>query len=89
MASNRAVHRVIVLTEGERIEGTLSHVEGIRLSDFFNAPGHQEAPFLIIQHARVLCRQSKEEMVDVPLVLVARNRIVAVMTPPARAHSES
>lgn len=81
MGRERVEHSITIFTEGERIEGKISHMEGIRLSDFFNAPMHQEAPFVILLNARVTCRRTGEELARPPFAMIARSRIVLVMLP--------
>ena len=72
--------RVIILTDGERIEGSLFHMGGVRLSDFLTSPIHQDSRFLKLKDPTVYCRRSGEELVKVPFAMVARDRIVMVMT---------
>lgn len=81
MGQGRVEKAVTILTDGEKVEGVLSHLDGIRLSDFLNAPMHQEAPFLIVLNAQVTCRRSGEELAKTPFMLIARNRVAMIMTP--------
>ena len=71
---------VTVLTEGERIEGRLVHQGQTRLSDFLNSATQQEAKFMKVKNSSVYCRKTGVMMVQVPFLLVARDRIVMVMT---------
>jgi hypothetical protein len=72
--------RVTVLTEGERIEGQLFHMGGTRLSDFLNSSAQQEFRFLKMKDPVVYCRRSGQELIAVPFLMVARDRIVMVLT---------
>lgn len=84
MAGNQfdryAEELVTILTDGERIEGLLFYLGGSRLSDFLNSPIQQESKFLKVKDATVRCRRSGEELGKVPFVMVARDRLVMVMT---------
>ncbi len=82
--------RITVLTEGERIDGLLFRMGGARLSDFLNSSIQQEAGFLKLKDAAVTCRRSGDSLAEVPFLMVARDKIVMVMThapdaePPAK-----
>jgi hypothetical protein len=80
--------RVTVLTEGERIEGMVFYMGGSRLSDFLNSPNQQESKFLKIKDPMIYCRRSGDSISQVPFVLVARDRVVMVMTHKSPTASE-
>jgi hypothetical protein len=71
---------VTILTESERVEGLLYYLGGSRMSDFLNSPVQQESKFLKVKDATIRCRHSGEEIGKVPFVMVARDRVVMVMT---------
>ena len=75
--------RVTILTEGERIEGSLYYIGGVRMSDFLNSPNQQESRFVKLKDPIVHCRRTGEEMARAPFLMVACDRIVLVLT-----HSE-
>jgi len=75
--------RVTILTDGERIDGTLFHGSVARLSDFLNALFQQEFQFVKVKEPTVYLRPSGEELGKFPFLMVARDRIVLVM-----AHAE-
>ena len=72
--------QITVLTEGERIDGLVYHVGGARLSDFLNSSIQQEASFLKVKDAAVTCRRSGYSLAQVPFLMVARDKIVMVLT---------
>lgn len=72
--------RVTILTESERVEGELFYVGGGRLSDFLNSPVQADARFLKIKNPTIYCRRSGQEICRVPFVMVARDRILMVMS---------
>jgi hypothetical protein len=80
MAANHIEERVTIITDGERIEGTLYHVGGIRLSDFLNATSQQDSPFVKLKDSRVFDRRTGDELERAEFLMVARHRIVLVMT---------
>ena len=71
--------QVTILTEGERIDGTLYYMGGARLSDFLNAPLQEEFRFVKIKNPTVRMRLTGEDLGNPPFVMVARERIVLVM----------
>src|SRR6478609_3503217 len=71
--------RVTIFTEQDRIEGTITHVSTIRLSDFMISEGHQ-TDFIKIKNATITCRKTGEELDKVPFVLVARDRVTLLTT---------
>lgn len=72
--------QVTILTERERIEGTVYFGGGSRLSDFLNAPFQQEFQFIKVKDPIVYLRPSGEEMGRSPFLMVARDRIVLLMS---------
>ncbi len=83
-----ADERVTILTEGERIEGRLFYMSNLRLSDFLNAPVQEESRFVKVKDPQVTLRQSGEVLAHAPFVMIARERIVLVMTHTAEAEPE-
>jgi hypothetical protein len=71
---------VTVLTEGERIEGRLVHLGQTRLSDFLNSAMQAEAKFMKVKGPSIYCRKTGVMLMQVPFLLVSRDRIVMVMT---------
>jgi hypothetical protein len=71
---------VTILTENERVVGTLYYLDGARMSDFLNSPVQQESKFLKVKDATVYCQNSGEVIGKVPFAMVARDRVVMVMT---------
>jgi hypothetical protein len=71
--------KVTVFTDRDRIQGTITHMSTIRLSDFMIGEGHQ-TDFIKIKNATIHCRQTGEEMEQVPFVLIARDRITLLTT---------
>jgi len=80
--------RVTVLTVGERIEGVLCYIGATRLSDFLKAPFQRDSKFLKVKNPRVYCRHSGEEINRVPFLMLARDRIVMMMTHSASESDE-
>jgi len=76
---NHVEERITVLTEWERIEGRMFHMGGNRLSDFLNSPIQAESAFLKIKEPTIFCRRTGKELIQVPFLMVARDRIVMVM----------
>lgn len=70
---------VTIFTERERIEGTITHMSTIRLSDFMIGEGHQ-TDFIKIKNATIHCRQTGKEIEQVPFVLIARGSITLLTT---------
>lgn len=81
--------RVTILTESERIEGTLFYASGVRLSDFLNSPNQQEAKFLRIKDPIVTCRRTGQQTEKGPFALVSRDRLVLVVTHEAREEQDA
>lgn len=71
--------RVTIFTDRERIDGIITHMSTIRLSDFMIGEGHQ-TDFIKIKDASIHCRQTGEELDQVPFVLIARDRITLLTT---------
>jgi len=71
---------VTVITDGERVEGLMPHMDSVRLSDYLNSQLNHTEPFLKLREAAVFCRRSGAELGRAPFLLVARARIVMVMT---------
>jgi hypothetical protein len=71
---------VTVITDGERIEGCIPHMDTVRLSDYLNLQLNHVEPFLKLKDSIVFCRRTGAELDRAPFLLVARNRIVIVMT---------
>jgi hypothetical protein len=83
MVGNYVQEQVTIMTETERIEGTLFHMDELRLSDFLNHSSmHEELPFLKIKNPQVFCRRTGQQLAHGPFLMVARNRIVLVLTKP-------
>ncbi|MDB5350715.1 MAG: hypothetical protein JWN86_1962 [Planctomycetota bacterium] len=79
MHGKQIEQRVLVITDGERIEGTLFHMGGIRLSDFLSAAAHQDDPYLKIKDPTVTCRRTGTELGRSPFLVVAKDRVVLIM----------
>ena len=75
-----AEERVTILTEGEQIEGRLFHMKNLRLSDFLNAPVQEESRFVKVKDPKVTLRQTGEVLAEAPFMMIARERIVLVLT---------
>lgn len=71
---------VTVITDGERIEGFIPHMDAIRLSDYLNSQLNHVEPFLKLKESVVYCRRTGAELGRAPFLLVARARIAMVMT---------
>jgi hypothetical protein len=71
---------VTVITDGERIEGHIPHMDAIRLSDYLNSQLNHVEQFLKLKESVVFCRRSGIELARAPFLLVSRARIVMVMT---------
>jgi len=71
--------KVTIFTDRDRIEGTITHMSTIRLSDFMIGEGSQ-TDFIKIKNATIHCRQTGEELEQVPFVLIARDRITLLTT---------
>lgn len=79
MAAKQIEQRVLIVTDGERIEGTLLHTDGMRLSDFLAAAEHYEISILKIKDPTVYCRRTGEELGRSRFLAVTRDRVVFVM----------
>src|SRR5258708_4355149 len=73
--------RVTILTDSERVEAILYYLGGSRMSDFLHPPFQRESKFIKVKDATICCRHSGEEIGKVPFVMVARDRVVMMMTP--------
>jgi hypothetical protein len=71
--------RVTLLTRGERIEGTLFHGVGVRLSDFLNSSIQQESTYVKIKNPTVRCRDTGETLDRASFAMVARDQIVILL----------
>jgi hypothetical protein len=72
--------KITILTDAERIEGQLFHLGGTKLSDFLNSSIQQDDKFLKIKSPTVYCRQSGDEKVKMPFLMVAIDQIVMIMS---------
>lgn len=70
---------VTVLTDGERIDGTIVHMDTIRLSDFLNSALGTEERFLKVKDPKITDRRSGEVVLNAPFFLVARERVVGIV----------
>jgi hypothetical protein len=71
---------VTVITDGERIEGFIPHMDTVRLSDYLNLELNHAEPFLKLKDSVVYCRRTGGELGRAPFLLVSRDRISIVMT---------
>jgi hypothetical protein len=79
MHANWMNQKVLIFTESERIEGTIRHGQGIRLSDYFNASVHRENPFVNLCEATVTSLKTGEIIFEGDFFMLARTRITMVM----------
>jgi hypothetical protein len=71
--------RLLIFTENERVEGTVRHVQSIRVSDYFNAGVHRENPFVNVCDATVTSLRTGEVLCRGEFLMLARNRITMVV----------
>jgi hypothetical protein len=79
MNANWSNQKVLIFTDGERIEGTIRHGHGIRLSDYFNASVHRENPFVNLCDATITCLKTGQILFKGDFFMLARSRITMVM----------
>jgi len=70
---------VIVVTERNLIQGTLCRHEDIRLSDAFNAPANQGAPYLSLANVKVTRVETGVPVFKARFLMVARAKIEFVI----------
>lgn len=80
MFGDQHEERVTVVTSHERIEGNLFYAGGMRLSDDVNSSLSKQIPFLKIKNPTIYCRQSGEKLTQAPFAMVARDKIVMVVS---------
>ena len=75
------LHReeVIIVTDRNLIQGTLCRHEDIRLSDMFNAPANQGAPYLSLANVKVTRVETGVPVFKARFLLVARAKIEFVV----------
>jgi hypothetical protein len=79
MTVNCTSQKLLILTETERVEGTVRHAQAIRVSDYFNAGQHRDTPFINVCDATVTCLRTGEVICRDGFVMLARQRVTLVV----------